>query len=251
MKLLPENRGTRIIIGIMIVLTAAGLTIAQVYYGRINRSVDPRVKQARVMYGRYNLYASDDDHEMVLAVLDSINYIYSSVPHYSNSYEKGVIQNNRASVFLARALEDSVREEVRRNYFNLAEHHLVSGIEYYTSWLDTWGSLSESDLMAAVGDEFATDQSLSKDRNLEAIVRKRVSDIITAQNEVNRRLSVSYTNLGVIRRHENRVEEAYEFYNKALDLWEDNLAARNNMNILFGRPPEKQSMIRKLFPPDR
>ena len=232
-------------------LTAAGLTIAQVYYGRINRSVDPRVKQARVMYGRYNLYASDDDHEMVLAVLDSINYIYSSVPHYSNSYEKGVIQNNRASVFLARALEDSVREEVRRNYFNLAEHHLVSGIEYYTSWLDTWGSLSESDLMAAVGDEFAADQSLSKDRNLEAIVRKRVSDIITAQNEVNRRLSVSYTNLGVIRRHENRVEEAYEFYNKALDLWEDNLAARNNMNILFGRPPEKQSMIRKLFPPDR
>lgn len=251
MKLLPENRGTRIIIGIMVVLTAAGLTIAQVYYGRINRSVDPRVKQARVMYGRYNIYASDDDHEMVLAVLDSINYIYSSVPHYSNSYEKGVIQNNRASVFLARALEDSVREEVRRNYFNLAEHHLVSGIEYYTSWLDTWGSLSESDLMAAVGDEFAADQSLSKDRNLEAIVRKRVSDIITAQNEVNRRLSVSYTNLGVIRRHENRVEEAYEFYNKALDLWEDNLAARNNMNILFGRPPEKQSMIRKLFPPDR
>lgn len=232
-------------------LTAAGLTIAQVYYGRINRSVDPRVKQARVMYGRYNLYASDDDHEMVLAVLDSINYIYSSVPHYSNSYEKGVIQNNRASVFLARALEDSVREEVRRNYFNLAEHHLVSGIEYYTSWLDTWGSLSEADLLNAVGDEFATDQSLSKDRNLEAIVRKRVSDIITAQNEVNRRLSVSYTNLGVIRRHENRVEEAYEFYNKALDLWEDNLAARNNMNILFGRPPEKQSMIRKLFPPDR
>ena len=251
MKLLPENRGTRIIIGIMVVLTAAGLTIAQVYYGRINRSVDPRVKQARVMYGRYNLYASDDDHEMVLAVLDSINYIYSSVPHYSNSYEKGVIQNNRASVFLARALEDSVREEVRRNYFNLAEHHLVSGIEYYTSWLDTWGSLSEADLLNAVGDEFATDQSLSKDRNLEAIVRKRVSDIITAQNEVNRRLSVSYTNLGVIRRHENRVEEAYEFYNKALDLWEDNLAARNNMNILFGRPPEKQSMIRKLFPPDR
>ncbi len=235
----------------MVILTVAGFAIAQVYYGKINRSADPRVKQALVLYGRYNMYASDGDHEMILALLDSIDNIYSAVPHYSNSYEKGVVQNNRASVFLTRALEDSLREEVRQNYFSLAEHHLISGIKYYTSWLDTWGSLSEAELLSALSDEFAADQSLLIDRNLEAIVRKRVADIITARNEANRRLSVSYTNLGVIRRHENRVEEAYEFYNKALELWEDNFAARNNINILFGRPPERQSMIRKLFPPDR
>lgn len=233
------------------ILTAAGLAIAQVYYGKINRSADPRVKQALVMYERYNMYASDGDHEMILALLDSIDDIYSTVPHYSNSYEKGVLQNNRGSVFLTMALNDSLKEAVRQNYFSLAENHLISGIDYYNSWLDNWGSLSETELLSVLGDEFAADKSLITNRNLEAIVRKRVADIITARNEANRRLSVSYTNLGVIRRHENRVEEAFEFYNKALELWEDNLAARNNINILFGRPPESQSMIRKLFPPER
>jgi len=47
------------------------------------------------------------------------------------------------------------------------------------------------------------------------------------------------------------VDEAYDYYVKALDLWSENHAAKNNINILFGKPPEKQSILRKLFPPER
>jgi hypothetical protein len=87
--------------------------------------------------------------------------------------------------------------------------------------------------------------------NLDAIIKNRVREIQTAQVETKRRLSVSYTNLGIIRRHENNPEEAYGYYTKALDMWSENLAAKNNINILFGRPVERQSFMRKMFPPDR
>ncbi len=245
------NKGTRIIIGIMVILAAVGVIIAWNYYGNINKSVDPRVRQAQVLYGRYNIYASDNDHEGILALLDSIEYIYTSIPHYSNSYEMGVVENNRASVFLTKALSDSVREEIRQHYFALAEQHLLMSIEYYRNWMNSPGNQTEEELKVFVEKEFTADRLLNNNENLDAIILNRVKEIMSAQIETPRRLSVSYTNLGVIRRHENKVEKAFDYYNKALELWDDNHAARNNMNILFGEPPEKQSVLRKLFPPER
>jgi len=235
----------------MVVLGAIGIAIAWVYYGNINRSVDPRVRQAHVMYGRYNVYASENNAEMVLALLDSIEDIYLSVPHYTDSYEMGVVHNNRASVFLTRALSDSVVEEIRQYYFSLSEKHLNESMSYYTRWIDLFGDKSEEEITDCVHEEFSADGSLSKNKNLDAIIRSRVKEIRTAQLEMPRRISVSYTNLGIIRRHENKPEEAIDYYIKALELWDQNHVARNNMNILFGEPIEKQSVLRKLFPPER
>ena len=235
----------------MLILAAVGIAIAWMYYGNINKSVDPRVKQARVMYGRYNTYAADNDYEKVLSLLDSIAEIYASVPHYSNSYEMGVIQNNRASVFLTLALADTTRNEIRQNYFALAEMHLLKGIDYYKNWLIEFDNKTKEEIAGIVEQDFSADEVLTNIENLNLVIKKRVSEMLTAQMETPRRLSVSYTNLGIIRRHDDQLEEAYMYYEKALDLWAENHAAKNNMNILFGKPPEKQSFFRKLFPPDR
>lgn len=235
----------------MVVLVAIGIAVAWVYYGNINRAVDPRVRQAQVMYGRYNVYASENNAEMVLALLDSIEDIYLSVPHYKGSFEIGVVHNNRASVFLTMALSDSVVEEIRQFYFSLSEKHLNESLSFYTRWIDLFGDKSEEEITGFVHEEFSADGSLSKNKNLDAIIRRRVNEIITAQLEMPRRMSVSYTNLGIIRRHENKPEEALDYYIKALELWDQNHVAKNNINVLFGDPIEKQSFIRKLFPPER
>jgi len=251
LKSVLKNKGTRVVLGIMLILAAAGVTIAWIYYGNINKSVDPRVKQARLMYARYNTYAAGSDFEMILSLLDSIEEVYASVPHYRNSYEMGVIHNNRASILLTLALSDTARQEIRQSYFALAERHLMQGIDYYNGWMALYGNLSEEEIHAIIEKDFSSDSMLIRHDNLSAIIQNRVGELQTARIETLRRLSVSYTNLGIIRRHENQLEEAYEYYAKALELWEENHAAKNNMNILFGEPPEKQSFFRKLFPPDR
>jgi len=251
LSFLTLNKETRTITGIMVILAIVGIAIAWVYYGNINKAVDPRVKQAQVMYGRYNVYASENDFEKVLALLDSIKELYSSVPHYANSYELGVIQNNRASVFLTKALADTILEEIKQNYFALAEQHLQKSIAYYNGWMNDFGNMTEEEINFYVDKEFRFDPLLLSDKNIDAMIGKRVKDIQAAQIETPRRLSVSYSNLGIIRRHENKVEEAVEYYTKALELWDENHAAKNNLNILFGKPVEKQSILRKLFPPDR
>jgi tetratricopeptide (TPR) repeat protein len=251
LKITSVNRGTLIVIFIMTVLAVAGIIFARSYYGNINRSVDPRVKPAKVLYGQYNLYASENHHDKIFALLDSIGEIYAAVPHYRNSYEKGVIENNRASVYLMMALSDSLNKEFRGIYFELAEKHLLAGIEFYDRWLDFFGNLSMEEILAIVEYEFRNDEILSGNEYLDAIIKNRVKEIQTAQFETKRRLSVSYTNLGIIRRHENNLEEAYGYYTQALDMWTENHAAKNNINILFGRPVEKQSILKKLFPPER
>jgi hypothetical protein len=125
------------------------------------------------------------------------------------------------------------------------------GIEIYNRWLGIFGSLARDEILPVVESEFRNDKTLSENVNLDAIIKNRVREIQTAQVETKRRLSVSYTNLGIIRRHENNPEEAYGYYTKALDMWSENLAAKNNINILFGRPVERQSFMMKMFPPDR
>ncbi len=251
MRIIPKHKGTRLIILIMVILALVGVTIAWVYYSGINRGADPRVKDAKVLYGRYNVYAAGNDQEKILVLLDSIHDIFRSVAHYQNSYEIGVVLNNRASVYLTRAISDTLAEEVRQHYFAMAEHELYRGIDYYQRWVSKFEALDQDSIEQVVYNDFMSDPVISGDARAEAYIQQRVKDIILARAEMPRRLSVSYTNLGIIRRHENQVEEAVDYYVKALELWEDNLAAKNNLNIIFGRPVERHGLLRRLFPPQR
>jgi len=132
---LLTNKGTRLVILIMIILTFIGVVIAKTHYGRINKAIDPRIREALIMYGRYNRYASENDTEMVVAILDSIRTIYLSVPYYRDSYELGVIENNLASVYLTLALSSTGNDERKDFLLSAAEEHLMPGIDYYTTWM--------------------------------------------------------------------------------------------------------------------
>lgn len=245
------NKGTRMVIIVMIILSAVGILVAKIYYGNINRAVDPRIRDARVMYGRYNLYVAENDIEMAVAVLDSIRDIYLSVPHYRDSYEPGVLENNLASVYLTLAL--SATEEGDRRDFLLSEAgaHLVAGIDLYMSWMARYGSLTEDKIREIVVDDFIGDETVMSTNNSEAIIASRIRDILDAQKETPRRLSVSYSNMGIIMRHSGKVAEAVQYYEKALEIWPQNHVARNNLNIIFGLPPVKQGLLKRMFPPDR
>ena len=35
------------------------------------------------------------------------------------------------------------------------------------------------------------------------------------------------------------------------ELWDRNLTAKNNLNVLLGQPMEKRNVIQRMFPPDR
>ena len=235
----------------MIVLALAGLAIAWIYYSGINRSSDPRVRDARTMYGRFNVYAATNEQDKILSLLDSIYGVFKSVPHYKNSYEIGVVLNNRATIYLTWAISDTLVDEVKLQYLAMAERELHQGIEYYQGWINTFEALDESGIHDIVYSDFMADPVIANDKRAGLYIGQRVNDIMTARAEMPRRLSVSYTNMGIIRRHENRPEEAVKYYVEALELWEDNLAAKNNLNIIFGRPLEKHGLLRRLFPPRR
>ena len=57
MMQMKDNK-TRALIIMMTVLVFAGIVIAWIYYGGINRSVDPRIRGARELYENCLLYTS-------------------------------------------------------------------------------------------------------------------------------------------------------------------------------------------------
>jgi len=58
---LLRNKPARALIIIMTALVFAGILIAKIYYSGLNQSVDPRVKPARELYGKYNKLAWEDN----------------------------------------------------------------------------------------------------------------------------------------------------------------------------------------------
>ena len=87
--------------------------------------------------------------------------------------------------------------------------------------------------------------------DIQKFQHKRNQEINEAQAETKRRLSVSYTNLGLVYRQQLKYEDAALSYQKAIENWDRNLTAENNLNKLMGRPEKKRNLIQKLFPPER
>ena len=86
---------------------------------------------------------------------------------------------------------------------------------------------------------------------MEIYADTRIIEIQDAQKEIDRRLSVSYTNLGMVYRQKELYDSAAANYIIAVELWDQNLTAENNLNILFGKPLRKRNLIQKLFPPKK
>jgi len=134
---------------------------------------------------------------------------------------------------------------------NLSEVNVKKSISIYEDWLEGTANLEGKELRNYIKKDFWDGLNNFSEKDKEKFLNHRVNELETAKYETERRLSVSYTNLGIIYRHRENYEQAILYYQKALKLWEQNLSAENNLNILLGKPLKKRNLIQKLFPPKR
>ncbi len=251
--ILATSKPARALILVMMALVVTTILFALWYYRRENLSVDPRVVPARKLYEGYNALTRENDFAAVIRLLDSIDNIYSRYPHYHHSFETGVLENNRAAVYLTLGLSyDSLSSPFHHldqdSLISLGESAVRNSIHIYEKWMDEYSGKNAAEIREQaqraflVGLKYRTTEE--KDRFLDG----RVEEIQAAVQETPRRLSVSYTNLGIVYRYREDYQSAAACYQKAVDLWEDNLTAENNLNLLLGRPMKKRNFIQKMFP---
>lgn len=237
---------------IIAVMVALGFGSATLYYRSLNRAEDPRVMQAKRMLSEYDRRMKAGRFIEVHALLDSVETIYAKTRGYEGSYEFGVVENNRASAFIMRALYDTLLQEgEKEQLLGFAKNHLEMGIDIYEHWLDSVNALGEQEIEELLRMVYFDTSCSLHGANPQAVLEKRVDDILFAKVETRRRLSVAYTNMGIVQRHLMMTDSALVSYVKALELWDDNHQARSNLEVLLGKEPSKRNFIQKLFPPDR
>ena len=249
----------RALVGVMIVVVIIGILIARLYYGKVNRSVDPRIQHARELYAAYNGFAREGDYFRVFELLDSIEQIYLGTVHYRGSFELGVLDNNRAAALLTLALYgDSIPQAAHPfpeitadSIISLAEIHVRQAILTYEEWNRSYESKSPEQIIQMIEPGFMEGLEVDDPDAKATYLETRVGEIEDALVENDRRLSVCHTNLGLIYRYRGAYEEAATHYEKAIKLWDRNLDAENNLNLLLNRPLKKRNIIQKLFPPAR
>jgi len=249
----------RRLVVIMVAVVIVGIIIARSYYGNANRSVDPRIIKARELYSGYDSYARSGDYYSIFAFLDSIEHIYNSTAHYRESFELGVLCNNRAAALITIALHgDSIppsanpwQEWPADSIITLAENHVRKAIAIYENWNDTYAGKSIQQIRTMIESGFMEGLDEVEPDLREKYLETRAREMEKAVLENSRRLSVCYTNLGLVYRYQGAYEDAVKQYEKALILWDRNLDAENNLNRLLNRPIRKQNLIQKLFPPQK
>jgi tetratricopeptide (TPR) repeat protein len=245
------TKQVKILILTMVIVVGVGILIAWIYYRNENSAEDPRVSGARQLLSRYDELMREGNYEAGFPLLDSAERIYQELPCYAESYEMGVVYNNRGSAWLSLALyktDDTVR---KAELLFLAEKGIRQAIAAYESWSNRFDSMSAPLLESMVKNCFPVNDKAFQGLNYRKLVEKRTSDLELAKVENRRRLSVAYSNLGIIQRHQYELDSAITSYITALKLWKRNPTAKNNLNRLLGKPAEDESFIDQLFPPDR
>jgi tetratricopeptide (TPR) repeat protein len=204
------------------------------------------------MYEQYNRLAKENKIDSVFTLMDTIESIYRSVDHYANSYEIGVLYNNRAASWLTLALYSELRDSTEKDsLILLAEKAIRKSKEIYSSWIGVFDSKDPLQIEKSIHSDFMLGlEDYSADEQ-KKFLKTRIQEIKDAQEEIDRRLSVSYTNLGIVYRYHLQYDSAAICYQKALELWDRNLSAENNLNALLGRPMRKRNFIERMFPPER
>ena len=240
----------------MVIIVLAGILVARSYYGSLNRTADPRVLPAREHYATYNRVASSGDFHQLFSLLDRVDSIYLAYPHYGESFERGVIENNRAAACLTLALFRDSLPPGRDPFHGLGADSLVAlaathagkALEIHEAWFQRYEGKDREELRKMIAPEFLPGL---EDNMAEEILENRVSELVQAISEYPRRLSVCHSNLGLACRLRGEYKRAVEEYELALELWDRNLEAENNLNRLLGLPLRKRNFIQRMFPPDR
>ncbi len=253
------NNSKKSLILILGSIVIVGIAIAKLYYNNINSANDPRIVEARELYGKYDTYAESNDFNAIFQLLDSVENIYQSIEHYKSSYEIGVLYNNRSAAYLAMAIFhednslslDGITILSKDTLFSLSQGAAQKSIDIYSKWLDTFADKDEDAIHNLIMKDFLIGLNAYSTKDQERFKSSRIKEVQEAQLETLRRLSVAYTNLGIVMRHREKYELAMEYYKKAMDLWDRNLAAENSLNALLGQPMKKRNFIEKLLPPPK
>jgi len=246
------SQGTKVILTITSVVSIIAVIFAFFYYRDINRAEDPRIKNARKFLLQYEKVAGSTDSYQAFPFLDSAFAIFNLLPDYRSSFEPGLIYNNKCSALLLMAIYDStITENEKNNLLSLSMKYCDSSIALYKKWISDWDDLSPEAINNRLSPFMKEDNPAFKGLNYEKILARRIKNIVTAQIETPRRLSVSYSNKGTIYRHMLNPDSSLAYYQKALVLWEDNRTVKSNLNVLIGGEPVKPTLIESLFPPDR
>ncbi|MFO8088075.1 MAG: tetratricopeptide repeat protein [Bacteroidales bacterium] len=258
MKLIRDKR-IRIIVLIMLAVVIVSLLGAHLYYSRLNSKVDPRIRPARTLYEDYNKMAAAGDFKAVIQLLDSVEQIYSEIPHYLNSFETGVLANNRAAVYLTVVLHrDSLLPDQNLmadisddSLLAIAKKEVNTALLIYKKWKIKYADSDRSDWRKMIKNDFVAGLEDYPEEEQEKFLEKRLDEFEATRTEIDRRLSVAYNNLGMICRYNGNYDSALVNYTRAMKLWDENLTAENNLNVLLNRPKKKRSLLRKLFPPPK
>ena len=251
MSILKITRETKIVVVAVACICAISFAVAYLYYSGINKSEDPRIVETKLLFIQYDNFIKDKNYTKAASVLDSIEKLFLKVPGYSESYEPGIVYNNRASIYISKALYQSTDSLEKHCLLDTAAIHANRCIAFYSLWIGENGALTKDQVSTLIKPYFQTNDDAFRGKNYKRILARRTDDIILAQKETPRRLSVAYTNLGIIQRHQYNQKDAAESYLKAMDLWKDNPTALSNLNVLYGKPPQDRSVLKKLFPPDK
>jgi tetratricopeptide (TPR) repeat protein len=134
---------------------------------------------------------------------------------------------------------------------NMAMHNITMAVDTYEDWKNEYASLSEADCKTKIQSNFFLGLEEYPEEEKEKFLKTRLNTFMQNQVEIDRRLSVSYTNMGIAYRQQEEYDLAIAAYRKAIALWDKNLTAENNLNVLLGRPMKEPSVIQKIFPPDK
>jgi tetratricopeptide (TPR) repeat protein len=246
------TKGTKVILLITFSVSALAVIFAFFYYRSINRSEDPRIRSARELLLQYERVSGQISHVEVFHLLDSANAVFRSVPDYESSFEIGLVYNNKCSYLLLMSLYDSTLDEDENDkMLALSMKYCDSSIAVYRQWLAEWESLTPELITEKISPYMRKDDPAFIGLNFRKVFSRRVENIITAQVETPRRLSVSLTNKGTIYRHLLKPDSALVCYQQALVLWDKNRTAKSNLNVLMGLDPVKPTVIESLFPPEK
>lgn len=251
-EILIISHGTKVILAITFIVSITAVIFAFFYYRGINKSEDPRIRKAREYLLEYEKISGVVNTINAFSLLDSAFAIFNALPDYSSSFEAGLIYNNKCSSLLLMAIYDSTINEAEKNkLLALSMKYCDSSIIAYKKWISDWDGLSPEEINEKLSPFMKADDPAFKGFNFNKVLARRVKNIVTAQVETPRRLSVSFTNKGTIYRHMLNPDSSFAYYQKALALWKDNRTAKSNLSVLTGGNPVKPTLIESLFPPDK
>ena len=246
------SKGTKVLLAIVLSVSVTAVAFAFLYYRNLNNLEDPRISKARELLARYDMLSGGIDSFKQFPYLDSADAIFRSYPDYRSSFETGLICNNKCSAFLMIALYDTAASQTERE--NLLEHSMKycdSSITIYRKWISEWSNLSYESVAEKLKPHMSEHDPCFEGLSFRKIFDRRIKNVISAQLETPRRLSVSLSNKGTIYRHMMVTDSALAYYRQALSLWPKNRVAENNLSVLMGGGPVKASVIESLFPPDK